>query len=76
MTGNRSAYPLLISLADIDMDFRSKASHHAFLLLALLPIAKFLEKNAEIRGVLASRLYHAVMDFVLEPLKRQPKSAT
>ncbi|KAJ7703454.1 hypothetical protein B0H16DRAFT_1347131 [Mycena metata] len=70
MTGNRSAYPVLISLADIDPDFRAKASHHAFLLLILLPIAKFLEKNAEIRGVLASRLFHAILDFVLEPLKQ------
>ncbi|KAJ7041489.1 hypothetical protein C8F04DRAFT_1208338 [Mycena alexandri] len=69
MTGNRSAYPVLISLADIDMDFRSKATHHAFLLLILLPIAKFLEKNPEIRGVLASRLFHAILDFVLVPLK-------
>lgn len=70
MTGNRSAYPLLISLADIDMDFRAKASHHAFLLLSLLPIAKFLEKNSEIRGVLASRLFHAILDFILVPLKK------
>ncbi|KAJ7035463.1 hypothetical protein C8F04DRAFT_955065 [Mycena alexandri] len=70
MTGNRSAYPLLISLADIDMDFRMKASHHAFLLLSLLPIAKFREKDPEIRGVLASRLFHAILDFILEPLKR------
>ncbi|KAJ7046412.1 hypothetical protein C8F04DRAFT_1206239 [Mycena alexandri] len=69
MTGNRSAYPVLISLADIDMDFRSKATHHAFLLLILLPVAKFLEKNPEIRGVLASRLFHAILDFVLVPLK-------
>ncbi|KAJ7030184.1 hypothetical protein C8F04DRAFT_1211785 [Mycena alexandri] len=73
MTGNRSAYPLLISLADIDMDFRAKASHHAFLLLSLLPIAKFLEKNPEIRGVLASRLFHAILDFILAPLKTVAK---
>ncbi|KAJ7741685.1 hypothetical protein B0H16DRAFT_1728463 [Mycena metata] len=73
MTGNRSAYPVLISLADIDPDFRSKASHHAFLLLILLPVAKFLEKNSEIRGVLASRLFHAILDFVLVPLKETAK---
>ncbi|KAJ7017066.1 hypothetical protein C8F04DRAFT_1406293 [Mycena alexandri] len=73
MTGNRSAYPVLISLADIDPDFRSKASHHAFLLLILMPIAKFLEKNSEIRGVLASRLFHAILDFVLVPLKETAK---
>ncbi|KAJ7911544.1 hypothetical protein B0H13DRAFT_2328201 [Mycena leptocephala] len=69
MTGNRQAHPLLISLADIDMDFRMKASHHAFLLLALCPIPKFIEKDPEIRGVLESRIFHAVLDFVLRPLK-------
>lgn len=70
MTGNRQVHPLLISLADIDMDFRTKACHHAFLLLALLPIAKFREKNPEIVGVLASRLFHAILDFILKPLKK------
>ncbi|KAJ7481071.1 hypothetical protein B0H11DRAFT_1724567 [Mycena galericulata] len=70
MTGNRSAYPMLISMADLDMDFRMKACHHAFLLLALLPIPKFREKDAEIRGVLANRLFHAVLDFILAPLKK------
>ncbi|KAF7333223.1 hypothetical protein MSAN_02429600 [Mycena sanguinolenta] len=69
MTGNRQAHPLLISLANLDMAFRTKASHHALLLLALLPIAKFLEKNKENVGVLHSRLFHAIMDFILHPLK-------
>ncbi|KAJ6490951.1 hypothetical protein C8R45DRAFT_1053149 [Mycena sanguinolenta] len=69
MTGNRQAHPLLISLANLDMEFRTKASHHTFLLLALLPIRKFLEKDKEIVGVLTSRVFHAVMDFILEPLK-------
>lgn len=45
MTGNHQAHPALISTTAIDMDFRSKASHHAFMMFALLPIAKFLEKK-------------------------------
>ncbi|KAJ6564518.1 hypothetical protein B0H19DRAFT_1209885 [Mycena capillaripes] len=70
MTGGRQAHPVLISLADIDMDFRMKASHHAFMLFVLCPIPKFIEKDAELKGVLESRIFHAVMDFVLEPLKK------
>ncbi|KAJ6524938.1 hypothetical protein B0H19DRAFT_1085060 [Mycena capillaripes] len=70
MTGGRQAHPVLISLADIDMDFRMKASHHAFMLFILCPIPKFIEKDAELKGVLESRIFHAVMDFVLEPLKK------
>ncbi|KAJ7816384.1 hypothetical protein B0H13DRAFT_2242446 [Mycena leptocephala] len=52
-----------------DVAWRMQASHHAFLLLALCPIPKFIEKDPEIRGVLESRIFHAVLDFVLRPLK-------
>jgi hypothetical protein len=65
MMGNHQAHPALISTTAINMDFRSKALHHLFLLLALLLIAKFVEKNEEIKGVLDSQLYHETMDFVL-----------
>ncbi|KAF8197174.1 hypothetical protein K438DRAFT_1444074, partial [Mycena galopus ATCC 62051] len=75
MTGDWQAYPCLIGLANILIEFRMKACHHAFLLLALLPIAKFLEKDSEIRGVLVAQLFHAIMDFVLKPLKKTAKLA-
>ncbi|KAF9033510.1 hypothetical protein BJ165DRAFT_1410263 [Panaeolus papilionaceus] len=37
-TGNCYAHPLLISLANIAAEFRNKATNHAFLLLALIPL--------------------------------------
>ncbi|RDB31099.1 hypothetical protein Hypma_000008 [Hypsizygus marmoreus] len=69
MTGGRTAHPLLISLANLDMTFRMKANNHAFLLLALLPIPKFIHKDRKTRGVLENRLIHECLDFVLQPLK-------
>lgn len=69
MTGGRVAHPLLLSIANLDMSFRMKASNHAFLLLALLPVPKFIHKNRKIRGVLENRLIHECLDFILEPLK-------
>lgn len=69
MTGDRMAHPLLISLANISAGIRMKSSQHAFLLLALLPVPKFLEKRQEVRGVQGDRLIHACLDFVLAPLK-------
>ena len=69
MTGDRSAHPLLISLANIKMDYRAKGSHHAYLLLALLLIPKFIEKNRKLRGVLEARLVHECLDYVLSPVK-------
>lgn len=69
MTGGRSAHPLLISLANISMEFRNKDSNNAYLLLALLPIPKFIHHKRAIRGMLEARLYHHCLDVVLAPLK-------
>jgi hypothetical protein len=63
------SHPLLISLANLNMDFRAKASHHAFVLLALLPVPKFLHKKRELRGVSENRMIHECLDFILQPLK-------
>lgn len=70
MTGNRIAHPLLISLANIAMDFRTKSSNDLFLLLALLPIPRFIHPDRKIRGVLESRLFHFCLDIILAPLKK------
>ena len=51
------------------MGFRMKASNCAFLLLALLPISKFIHKDQKIHRVLESRLIHECLDFTLAPLK-------
>ena len=51
------------------MEFRNKASNHAFLLLALLPIPSFLHPSKKIRGVLEARLFHECQDLILKPLK-------
>jgi len=69
MSGDRMAHPLLISLANIVANFCIKSSHNAFVLLTLLPVPKFLDKNKKARGILGDRLVHACLDFVLRPLK-------
>jgi hypothetical protein len=70
MTGGRVAHPLLISLANIKMGTRNKASSHAFLLTALLPIAEFLHPVKRMHSVLEARLIHQSLDIILEPLKQ------
>ena len=69
MTGNCVTHPLLISLANLQIDFKNKASHHAYMLLALLPVPKFCQKDSMLQGVLENHLIHACLDFVLKPLK-------
>ncbi|KIK36525.1 hypothetical protein CY34DRAFT_26309 [Suillus luteus UH-Slu-Lm8-n1] len=58
MTGGRVTHPLLISLANIKMATRNKASLYAFLLTALLPIVKFLYPVKQMQSVLEARLVH------------------
>ena len=69
MSGNCMAYPLLISLANIDLDICLKTSMHTYLLLSLLPILKFTHKNSHICGLLHNRLIHQALAVVLELLK-------
>ncbi|KAH9167800.1 hypothetical protein EDB89DRAFT_1856148 [Lactarius sanguifluus] len=70
MTGGRMAHPLLISLANLLMDFHMKGTNHAFLLLALLPIPNFIHKDSKTRGILENRMVHECLDFILTPLKK------
>ena len=69
MTGNHMAHPVLISLANIDVSIRSKNLLHGYLLLALLPIAKFVHKDSRVRGLLQDRLIHDVLTKLLSPLR-------
>ena len=69
MTGDRTTHPVLLSLANIHMDVRMKSNSHAFLLVALLPCPKFLNKNRPTCGVLESRVTHLCLDIITKPLK-------
>lgn len=68
MSGNCMAHPVLISLANIDMSIQSKASLHAYLLLALLLIVKFTHKTTHVCS-LQDQLVHSPLNIVLSPLK-------
>ena len=69
MSGNRMAHPVLISLANINACLCSKTSLHAYLLLMLLPIAKFMHKTTQVRSLLQDWLVHQALNIVLSPLK-------
>ena len=69
MTGDRTAHPVLLSLANVHMDVRMKPNTHAFVLVALLPCPKFLVKERPTRGVLESRVVHLCLDIITRPLK-------
>ncbi|KAG1733360.1 uncharacterized protein EDB91DRAFT_1057502, partial [Suillus paluster] len=70
MTDGCIAHPLLISLVNIKMAVQNKASSHAFLLTALLPITEFLHLVKCMQGVLEAHLIHQCLDIILKPLKQ------
>ncbi|KIJ10463.1 hypothetical protein PAXINDRAFT_16549 [Paxillus involutus ATCC 200175] len=70
MTGSRVAHPLLLSLANIKMEHRNKASNHGFLLAALLPVVEFIHPTKRMQTILNDHLIHECLDIVLEPLKQ------
>ena len=71
MSGNHVAHLVLINLqvVNIDAHIHCKTSLHGYLLLALLPIAKFTHKSTRIRSLLQDRLVHQALNIVLSPLK-------
>ena len=50
-----------------------KTSNHAFMLLVLLSVPKFIHKNKAICGVLVNRLVHECIDDIIKPLKKAAK---
>ena len=69
MYGGRVTHPLLISLANIRMKVRNKASLHAFLSLVLMPIPRFLHSTTRMHSVLEVQLFHHCPNIILKPLK-------
>ena len=70
MTGNRVGYPLLMSLGNYDEEYRMKATNHAYQLIALLPVVKFIHSNQRVTTMLSDRLYHDCLAHVVAPLKK------
>ncbi|EIM79382.1 uncharacterized protein STEHIDRAFT_41598, partial [Stereum hirsutum FP-91666 SS1] len=69
-SGNKSAYPVYLTLGNIPRSIRRKPSQHACILIGYLPVDKIdsdnLTKNeTKARG---QRLFHEAMRHILQPL--------
>ena len=64
--GNKSAWPLYMSIGNIHSKVRNSPSRNAWITIAYLPVAAFRKDN----GDNESRLYHQCVKHVLSPLAR------
>ncbi|KAG8738272.1 hypothetical protein FRC12_016817 [Ceratobasidium sp. 428] len=70
MSGGQEAYPVYITVANIDKALRRKTSSQATVLLAYLPVDEFQHApNAETKERLKNQLTHQAMGIITEPLR-------
>ncbi|KAJ6608182.1 hypothetical protein B0H10DRAFT_1816332, partial [Mycena sp. CBHHK59/15] len=70
MFGNRSAYPVYMTIGNIPKEIRRKTSRRAYVLLAYLPTSRLnhITNDASRRRTLAN-LFHACLSYITAPLR-------
>ncbi|KLO05486.1 hypothetical protein SCHPADRAFT_946867 [Schizopora paradoxa] len=66
--GDKKTHAVYLSCGNIDKELRSKISAKCWMMLAQIPIVKFLE--TEFQGILTERLYHICMKIATETLQK------
>ncbi len=70
--GDKHIHGVYMTCGNIDKDIRTKLSARVWVMIAQIPVVKFLEKSHQ--GILTQRLLHVCMDFVTAKLKECSKN--
>ncbi|KAF5362997.1 hypothetical protein D9757_014080 [Collybiopsis confluens] len=68
-SGDKKAWPVYLSIGNIEKNIRRKPSSRAFLLLGYLPVSKLECFSKNQRSQVAHQLFHDCMKKMLEPLE-------
>ncbi|KAI0349159.1 hypothetical protein OH77DRAFT_1382047, partial [Trametes cingulata] len=68
LRGDQTAWPVYLSIGNIDKAVRRKPSAHAVLLLGYIPVSKLLCFSKRTRSEALYRLFHTCMAKILAPL--------
>ncbi|KAG1845828.1 hypothetical protein F4604DRAFT_1595383, partial [Suillus subluteus] len=74
-SGNKTAYPVYMTLGNIPCSIRRKPSQHACVLIAYLSVSKSVGKELtkKQKSARVQQIFHDSMRVVLEPLKEAGK---
>nr|VWO96661.1 Polyribonucleotide nucleotidyltransferase (EC (Polynucleotide phosphorylase) (PNPase) [Ganoderma boninense] len=68
LRGDKTAWPVYLTIGNIDKSVRRKPSAHAFLLLGYIPVSKLACFTKSARSEAIYRLFHTCMAKILAPL--------
>ncbi|KDQ14714.1 hypothetical protein BOTBODRAFT_84964, partial [Botryobasidium botryosum FD-172 SS1] len=68
LAGNKTAYPLYITVGTIDKSVQRKPSNHATILLGYLPTTTLSVFSDKTRSAKDNSLFHICMSHILKPL--------